>query len=222
MISNQRSSLPCNFAFAALAGLVFSACAATLDKAVDHGTKVLRAEASRLNADVYWLADDARYGRRSGTPGEDAARDYIATRLEDLGIEAAGEGGYGQAFEVPMPARDGGGSSLDFTASDPTRAWTASGKTIEPLFCSGGGAVTGDLVFASFGIVDPEFGRDDFEGLDVAGKIVLIARGTPALPQMPKQEEAPAESGGYSHGPRTSWGNAASIFTKVMNAKHRG
>ena len=231
----QRSSLPCNFAFAALAGLAFGACASTADKAADHGSEVLRAEAPRLSADVYWLADDARYGRRSGTPGEDAARDYIAARLQELGIEAAGEGGYGQAFEVPMPARDGGGSSLRFTAGDTTRGVTASGESIEstatvhvsgesiePLFCSEGGSVTGDLVFASFGIVDPEFGRDDFEGLDVAGKIVLIARGTPALPQMPEPEEAPAESGGYSHGPRTSWGNAASIFTKVMNAKHRG
>ena len=30
----------------------------------------LRAEAPRLTADVAWLADDARYGRRAGTPGE--------------------------------------------------------------------------------------------------------------------------------------------------------
>ena len=192
-----------------------------MDKAADHRAEVLRADAPRLNADVYWLADDARYGRRSGTPGEDAARDYIAARFEQLGIEAAGEDGYGQAFEVPMPARDGGGSSVRWVGIDKD-ADDSQALRVVPLFCSDGSTATGQLVYAHFGIVDPEFGRDDFEGLDVAGKIVLIARGTPALPQMPEVEEAPAESGGYSHGPRTSWGNAASIFTKVMNAKHRG
>jgi len=181
---------------------------------------LLRAEAPRLAADVYWLSDDERYGRRSGTAGEDAARDYIAERLRSLGLEAAGEAGYTQTFRVPMPARNGGGTSVTREAKKTFPSLSVSGQEVAPLFCSDGTSTEGQLVFAGFGIVDAELGRDDYEQLDVTGKVVLIARGTPVFPKMPEPAELP--EGSYSHGPRISWGNAASIFTKVMNAKHRG
>jgi aminopeptidase YwaD len=181
----------------------------------------LRAEAPRLAADVYWLADDARYGRRSGSPGEDAARDYLVERLTALGIRPAGESGYTQAFDVPMPARDGGATRLSWLSAAGARTHVA-GNSVNPLFCSDGTGAEGELVFAGFGIVDPELGRDDYSALDVDGKIVLIARGTPPFPKQEEQPEGDGESSGYSMGPRTSWGNAASLFTKAMNAKHRG
>jgi len=175
----------------------------------------LHAEAPRLMADVTWLADDARYGRRSGTPGEDAARDFLVARLKALGLKPAGESGYTQPFTVPLPARDGGGSRLVAGA-----VGELTFQDAHPLFCSSGGEVAGDLAWVGFGIVDPEAGRDDYQDLDVAGKIVLVARGAPPFPQPEPDEDAPAP-GSYG-GPRTSFGSAASIFTKVMNAKHHG
>ncbi|MDF1799815.1 MAG: M28 family peptidase [Planctomycetota bacterium] len=187
---------------------------------------VLRAEAPRLAADVAWLADDARYGRRAGTPGEDAARDFLVARFLALGLEPAGEQGYLQAFEVPLPAVDGGASRLEWSThaegvDDPQLGRAKQATDLVPLFCSGGGEAVGELVWVGFGIVDEELGRDDFADLDVTGRIVMIARGLPPFPEAAPVEEQPA-AGGYSHGPRTSWGTAGSIFTKVMNAKHRG
>lgn len=186
----------------------------------------LAAEAPRLAADVAWLADDARYGRRAGTPGEDAARDFLVARFDALGLEPAGEDGYLQAFEVPLPAVDGGTSRLEWSPHaegvDGSRISRANQATdLVPLFCSEGGDALGELIWVGFGIVDEELGRDDFEGLDVTDRIVMIARGLPPFPELEPVEEEPAP-GGYSHGPRTSWGTAGSIFTKVMNAKHRG
>ena len=214
----KPSSTPLS-AFALLAVLATSCSSSGTSPAIQgpERAQLLRAEAPRLAADVYWLAADARYGRRSGTPGEDAARDYLVERLTSLGLEPGGESGYTQVFSVPMAARDGGGTQVTFGDGAGT---TVSGPAVAPLFCSDGSAASGELVFAGFGIVDAELGRDDYADMDVAGKVVLIARGTPPFPEMPESGE-PAE-GGYSQGPRVSWGNAASIFTKVMNAKHRG
>lgn len=173
----------------------------------------LTADAPRLTADVAWLAADAREGRRAGLAGEDAARDFLAARLAALGLEPAGDDGYLQAFDVPLPARDGGASSLDLGGLR-----VEGGGSLAPLFCSGGGTAKGELAWVGFGVVDEETGRDDYAGLDVAGKVVLVARGEPDFPELPA-----AELGAHSYGgPRTSFGNAASIFTKVMNAKHRG
>src|SRR5262245_33580529 len=65
-------------------------------------------ESQRLAADVRWLADDARAGRRAGTPGEQETTDWIAARFGELGLEPLGTEGYQQPFPVPLPARDGG------------------------------------------------------------------------------------------------------------------
>ena len=227
--------------FAALAALVLAlvACSGAgryaagpdADQAPERAVP-LRAEAPRLLADVAWLADDARWGRRAGTPGEDAARDHAAARFADLGLAPAGEDGFLQAFEVPLPAADRGGSRLEWSphergvdGSTISRANRATGaEDLVPLFCSSGGEAVGQLAWAGFGIVDEELGRDDYAGLDVAGKLVLVARGLPPFPEAEPDPDADhaAGAGGRGHGPRTSWGSAGSLFTKVMNAKHRG
>ena len=49
---------------------------------------VTAVEAARIRADVAWLADDAREGRATGTPGNDAAATWIAARYDSLGIAA--------------------------------------------------------------------------------------------------------------------------------------
>ena len=170
------------------------------------------AEAPRLMADVAWLADDARAGRRAGMEGENAARDYLVARLHALGLEPGGEDGYLQAFSVPLPAFDAGSSSLTFGDLH------LAGADLAPLFCSSGASVSGDTAWVGYGVVDAETGRDDYAGLDVTGKIVLVARGAPTFPE-PAASAEPASSYG---GQRTSFGSAVSIFTKVMNAKHHG
>lgn len=170
------------------------------------------AEAPRLMADVAWLADDSRSGRRAGTAGEDAARDYLVARLKALGLEPGGQAGYLQALSVPLPAYDAGTSSLT------VGGLRLAGADIAALFCSSGASVTGATAWVGYGVVDAETGRDDYAGLDVTGKIVLVARGAPAFPE----PEAAAASESPYGGPRTSFGSAVSIFTKVMNAKHHG
>ncbi len=55
---------------------------------------------AKIEADVRWLADDAREGRGVGTDGLRASAEYIAMRFEDLGLEPGGTDGYFQPFEM--------------------------------------------------------------------------------------------------------------------------
>jgi hypothetical protein len=168
------------------------------------------ADAERLHADVAWLADDAREGRRAGTQGALEAAQWIAERMAELGLEPAGEGGgFFQRFEVPLPAVDGGGSYV--------RAGKSESRAVAPLFCSEGGSAQGRYAFCGYGIVSAAHGWDDLAEHDLQGAIAVVLRGTP--------QTAPPVSG--EHGtenvePAAGWGNAGSIFAKVMAAKRKG
>lgn len=167
-----------------------------------------RPEAARLAADVAWLADDAREGRRAGTAGERAAAEWLGARFAALGLEPAGEdGGWFQEFPVPLPARDGGGSSLTYA-----HLRAVGPRDVVPLFCSAGGEAEGTLLFAGFGIEDPEVGWRDYGDAPDAARdsVVLVVRGTPA---------AAAESEGERERELAARGG---LFTKVMTAKHKG
>jgi hypothetical protein len=204
--------------------LVMAACA---------GHRPLRAvpqpapEAGRLAQDVRWLAGDAREGRRAGTTGERESARWLAQRLEALGLEPAGSEGFLQPFEVPLPVREGGGSSVEVRAGDMRIVSTK--EDLVPLFCSAGGEVEGPLVFAGYGISDPDLGRDDYTGLDAKGALVVLVRGTPPEALLPKKETPPVESNEPNpHGAtpppnsNSSWGGAGAVFYKVMEAKRRG
>jgi aminopeptidase YwaD len=167
------------------------------------------AEPARLMADVVWLAHPEREGRRAGQPGEWAAGTWLAGRLADLGLEPAGEQGWFQSFEVPLPPRDRGDSRVRFTTRLGEGKLSAFGSEpgeAVPLFCSGSGSAEGALVFAGYGLVESELELDDYAGLDVAGRVVLIVRG---LPQ--DRDGVELEAGG-----------AAGLFHKVMSARRRG
>src|SRR5262245_27577105 len=157
----------------------------------------LAPEAGRLAQDVRWLADDARAGRRAGTGGEEQSARWLAQRLEALGLQPAGTDGFLQPFEVPLPVRDGGGSTLEVHVGDMRMA--GEKPELLPLFCSAGGEFEGPLVFAGYGISDADLGRDDYAGLQASGAVVLIVRGTPPdalLPKAAPSGEAPANPHG--------------------------
>ncbi len=128
----------------------------------------------RYLADVAWLADDARDGRGVGTPGIVAARDWLVRRFRALGLEPAGEdGGYLQAFEVPVEVEVGAGTALEIDGAP------VAPDAFVPAGFSASGSVAGPVVAAGYGIVSPELEIDDYAGLDVAGKVVAVRRFTP-------------------------------------------
>src|SRR6185503_14503189 len=113
-----------------------SACAGARREERAPLAVALEPEAGRLAQDVRWLADDAREGRRAGTSGEEQSAHWLAQRLEALGLEPAGTEGFLQSFEVPLPVRDGGGSTIEVRAGD--QRIVGEKPELVPLFCSAG------------------------------------------------------------------------------------
>jgi Tol biopolymer transport system component len=140
--------------------------------------------AVRFHDDVAWLADDAREGRSVGTPGLDAARDWLVERFRAIGLEPGGDDGtYLNAFEVPVGIDVGGATAVALDGEPLARA------DFQPAGFSGSGpAVEAPVVAAGYGITAPELGIDDYKGVDVRGKIALVRRFTPQGAPFDKEE----------------------------------
>ena len=130
--------------------------------------------ADRYLADVTWLADDARGGRGVGTPGLAEAADWLEARFEEIGLEpAAGDGSYRQRFQAVVDVEQG-----------PATALSIDGEAIplEDFIVPGFSAtdqIAAPVVFAGWGIDSEEHGINDYDGVDVEGRIALVRRYTP-------------------------------------------
>ena len=128
---------------------------------------------------VKWLADDDREGRAAGSEGEIAAGDYAAERLREAGLLPKGDDGtYFQGFTLPRGFQISEETSLTATR-DGKSTEIGLGDDLQPLSLSGPGDVTAPACFAGYGIAAPELGYDDYEGIDVKGKAVVVLRHAP-------------------------------------------
>ena len=131
-----------------------------------------------LRMHLEFLASQELGGRYTLSPSFAIAARYIATRLESYGFKGAGEhGDFLQTFQVISSKPDAAKSSLEITAGGKTSTYHFGDFYIG----SGGtGPVEGQVVFVGSGISSSAQKHDDYAGLDVKGKIVLIVPGTPA------------------------------------------
>jgi Zn-dependent M28 family amino/carboxypeptidase len=143
-------------------------------------TRVARAVDARvLRSHLEFLADDALEGRAPGTRGGKTAAMYIAAQFERLGLEPAGDSGtYFQRVPIialtPQPT---------LTAAGPAAAPLEWKKDFVMWSMRNDSLVRarGDVVFAGYGIVAPEYGWNDYAGLDAKGKIVVVLVNDPGL-----------------------------------------
>lgn len=132
--------------------------------------------------DIRELASDRFQGRAVGTAGEDSATAYISRRFREIGLSPAGDdGSYIQ--RVPMIGTTSrltaqlsiGGTSLSLKPLDDIIAWSQRASETVNIDSTG-------VVFVGYGVVAPELGWDDFKGVDVRGKTVLVLVGDPPVP----------------------------------------
>jgi hypothetical protein len=130
----------------------------------------------RFRAHVAFLADDLLEGRETGTRGYDIAARYVAAQYEALGLTAGGPQGswYQQVpfvrFAMTAPARiTVAGRSFAHGEGLMVRQHPAAGRT----------QFEAPAVFAGWGLEAPGLGLDDYRGLDVRGKVVVVLNGTP-------------------------------------------
>jgi hypothetical protein len=140
---------------------------------------------ARLRTDVTFLADDAREGRAPGSAGIEAAAKYVAAAFQEAGLKPAqGLEGFFQPFTLSGSPTLGPDQALSASGPDGT-ALKAEPKTdFTPLAIGSGGTLDGvPVVFAGYGITAKDESQnldyDDYAGLDVHGKAVLILRREP-------------------------------------------
>jgi len=130
------------------------------------------------------LASDDFQGRAPSTPGGQAASQYIADEMSEAGLAPAGENGtYFQAVELTamtvlptssMSISDGGETIIDADQNSNSVFWT---KRLD----SSVSVSDAELVFVGYGVNAPEYGWNDYEGLDVKGKTVVMLVNDPGF-----------------------------------------
>jgi Zn-dependent M28 family amino/carboxypeptidase len=135
-----------------------------------------------LAARVRLLADDLLEGRAPGSRGSELAMRYIASELERLGLEPAGDGGgWLQRFQLVGLKSDAvraptlRGPSGDLVLSPERDAVVVAGSQAPAARIDGA-----DVVFVGYGIAAPEQKWDDFKGADLRGKVLLVMNNDPA------------------------------------------
>ena len=130
---------------------------------------------------VIEISDDRYEGRGPGTRGDEAARQYLARQMEALGLRpGAADGSWQQSFDL-----------VGINASQPS-TWTFDGETESMTlkqweqFIVGSGVQAeratlsdAEVVFVGYGIQAPEYDWDDYKGVDLKGKVLLMMNNDP-------------------------------------------
>jgi len=170
-------------------------------------TPLPQADPSRYLNDIKSLASPDMEGRGAGTKGLTRAEHLIEKRYKELGLQPAGVNGYAQPFSVITGARlksdnhlrvENGGSKSDSKIN----------QDFVPFSFSSSGQVAGPVVFAGYGATADEFHYDDYAGIDVKDKIVVVLRYEPS---------GFAEKSGHQGLTQHS-----QLITKAINARNHG
>ncbi|HWI85153.1 MAG TPA: M28 family metallopeptidase [Sphingomonas sp.] len=135
--------------------------------------------------DAWWhhvqiLAADDMRGRQTGSNDYLRAADYVIGRFKALGLQPAGSDGFLQPVDLIEQSFDPAQTALSLSGGglpEPLRA------PDDMIISAGGGpapeSIDAPLVFAGYGLGIAEAGHDDFAGLDLRGKIVVVIAGGP-------------------------------------------
>src|ERR1700743_426512 len=154
---------------------LFSACSNQ-----DKPAKPITAD--EIKSHIAVLADDSLMGRKPFTAGEPKAINYISQQFNKLGLEPGNNGSYFQ--DVPMVEITGrpsatmeiGGGKSPVTLNVLTDYVASTRQEVDQVELK-----NSPLVFAGYGVVAPEYHWNDYAGLDVKGKTVIVLVNDPGF-----------------------------------------
>lgn len=135
--------------------------------------------AADLRSTLYFLASEEMQGRELNTLFNKITSNYLAHRFELMGLEPVAPDGYFQYFNL-LQAELLDGNTLEIRRPDspvPTVAVVKEDFFPSPL--SANARISGPLVLAGYGITAPEHRYDDYQELEVQGKIAIVLDGEP-------------------------------------------
>ena len=157
---------------------------------------LIKADAASIEADTRFLADDLLEGREAGTRGDRLTQMYLTSRFHAIGLQPAGDDGtYLQHIRLRSTQLEPNSGSITLTGPLGRRFDNGDDVLIfgHPTEAEQR-VVNVPLVFAGYGIVSPRHGLDDYRGLDVRGRIVVLLGGPPAF--LPPSDAAHLASAG--------------------------
>ncbi|MGD1070688.1 MAG: M28 family peptidase [Bryobacteraceae bacterium] len=185
------------YIFVAVASLVWGAASGAFD-------------AGRYLDHIRFLASPEMKGRATGSPELEKAAQYIVGQFRADGLEAPpGASGYLQPFQVTTSARLGRSNRFDFSSGGDQQSLEVN-KEFVPFNFSASGKASGGVVFVGYGITAPEYNYDDYAGLDVHGKLVVVLAHEP----QEYDEKSVFEGKVYT--------DHAQYYSKASNAKAHG
>jgi hypothetical protein len=162
---------------------------------------------ANLRANLAFIAGDGLRGRMSLQPGDDAAAEWVAAEFAKSDLKPAAGGSFLQPVPLVEYRNDRQQSRLSLKRGGAEKEWRfpeafgAFAKDVD---------VSGEAVFAGFGITAPELGYDDYRNIDARGKIVLIF------------DHEPQETDAHSIFNGTGNTRYATTRVKVLNAQAHG
>ena len=147
---------------------------------------------STLRAHLAFLSDDLLEGRGTGQRGGDLTVAYLESQAMALGLKPGNGKSYRQAVKIAGVKAEPEASSIGLQAGGKALPLSFGKDWVwAPGDASAAHSFDAELVFAGYGITAPEEGWDDYRGLDVKGKVVVVMVNDP----MPTAAE-PARFGG--------------------------
>jgi Peptidase family M28/PDZ domain/PA domain len=165
------------------------------------------ADATRYLNDIKSLTEPSMEGRGDGTKGLTRAARMLEKRYRELGLKPAGTHSYLQPFTVITGAKLKSHNRL-MVENSGQKTDLKLNQDFVPFSFSSSGSVSAPVVFAGYGASADEFGYDDYAGIDVKDKIVVVLRYEPA--------------GFADKSGNTGLTRHAQLITKAINARNHG
>lgn len=162
---------------------------------------------TNLRANLAFISGDGLRGRMSLQPGDDAAAEWVASEFAKAGLKPAADGSFLQPVPLVEYRNDRAQSHLSLERGGSQKEWKfpeAYGSFAKDV------DVSGEVVFAGFGITAPELEYDDYQNIDARGKVVLIF------------DHEPQETDPHSIFNGTGNTRYATTRVKVLNAQAHG
>ena len=145
----------------------------------DPDTRLPGIRLADLRKQVEFLASDQQEGREVGGEGIARAEEHIARYFAASGLKPLpGQHGFFQEFLLYRTALPEQSTTLTLQTPGGELRGTV-GKDFRPFDFTGSGELSAPVVFAGYGITAPEYGYDDYRGLEVRGSFVLVLRHEP-------------------------------------------
>ncbi|MEP2671584.1 MAG: M28 family peptidase [Cyclobacteriaceae bacterium] len=196
-------------------GITFSQITPDAEKAIKE------IKPSHIKADMTYLADDLLRGREPGTQGFELASKYIEAQFISIGLLPGVDG---KTYRQPVTLKKG---VVDKTQSSMSLVVKGKEEPLEydidfmllPNLVNTVSEVSGALVFVGFGVHAPELNYDDYQKMDVKGKIVVYFNQAPE--SFPSNERAYFSSGSVKYEEAVKRGAIGAISMQLPEDQRR-